>query len=235
MRRLGIIFCCGLAAAALIGVLIYFWTQDTPKYCRVRFGTEPHSDVIVATTSNALLLFRSGDARDTPERYPFNDGSLPEGVTIPAIRIGPLTNTDKRCSYSITSVSEMNAVEPSPRHALMIHVAIEGDTHFSQYCDVQLSDSPDNLKYAHFDGPLSVGPVTINGKVPPGTQLVIGGEATDVRAVVATLDAVGGCWTVSESGGDKFPSGVHPTVTVAFPSAEASTPLVHSFPLDQFC
>ncbi len=117
----------------------------------------------------------------------------------------------------------------------MLHVKIEGDAAFTQYCDVELSDTMHDMKYAHFDGPMSIGPVTVNWEIPSGTQLVIGSDSTDIRATVATLDKTLGCWTVVESGDDKFPEGVHPSVTVEFPSANSSAPILRTYALDEFC
>jgi hypothetical protein len=117
----------------------------------------------------------------------------------------------------------------------MLHVTTNHGTSFTQYCDVELTDRTLDMKLAHFDGPLSIGPVTINWEIPAGTEFVIGGEPTDIRANVATLDKTHGCWTVVESGDSKFPEGVHPTLTVEFPSEVLAAPLVMEYALDQFC
>jgi len=218
--------CFAIALATILGGSIYGLSRDSGKYCRVRFGTVNSIEVILKVTSDTVLLFRSGNIESTPERYPLN---LSEGVTIPPIDVG------NGVSYTITSISQCTDSESILRHALMIHVKIEGETSFTQYCDVELSDTTRNMKEAHFDGPLSVGPVTLNWEIPTGTQFVIGGDPTDIRTMVATLDKTSGCWTVAESGDDKFPEGVHPTVTVEFPAIESATPLVRTFALDKFC
>ena len=135
MRRIVIMLCTGIALASTVGVVIHQFSRDSTKYCRIRFGTATSHDVVLARTSDSLLLFRSGDTMSTPERYSLDDGSLPAGVTIPRIEVGNGT------SYTITSISEYEDDEPAHRHALILHTKIDGHASFTQYCDVELSGS----------------------------------------------------------------------------------------------
>lgn len=235
-RRFGTILCCAVATIA-IGVLIYRPTSGPPKYCRVRFGNEEMHEIIIASTTDSLLLFRSGDVKEKPERYPLKrlqstqgdvTWHLAFGVVIPPIDVG------EGASYRITDVGQSSDEVPVPRHNLFIHVEVKADISYLQCCRVELGDSVDQMRTAHFDGPLSVGPYPrkVTGKRVP---FVIGGEPIEIRANVGTIDKTGSCETYVKSGDVNFPEGVHPTVTVEFPTAGSATPIVCTYPLDQFC
>jgi hypothetical protein len=219
----------GFAVAFLLTAAITQGAKPAYKYCRVRFGDPPTIDLVLARSDDALLVYRDGDLDSKPERYPYAADRLAEGVTIPPIK------TRRGVTYAITSVSEYRETKPKPRHALLLFVTVEGQATFRQYCDVELRDSPEQLKMTHFDGPLAVGLSVSNWEIPQDLKLVIGGEPADIRAIVGTVDKADGCWTVVQSGDDQFADGTHPEVTVAFPSSVAGKTIVQAYPLDQFC
>jgi hypothetical protein len=218
----------GFAAILLIVGLMTYLLPDGRKYCRLRFGTPVAHEVILACDSRSIRLFRTGSLLATPERYPLVSGRLPKEVSIPPIR------TDGGKSYKINSISEDTDSGRDHRHSLMLNVSVEGDATFNQYCDVALVGKLDGCKLAHFDGPLSIGPVTVTW-VPVPMEFVIGGVPADVRATVGTLDKDRGCWTVVESDNDRFNEGGRPTVTIEFPTKQPGGSIVHTYPLDEYC
>ncbi len=230
MRRIVPLAC----SIALLMLAVFVGSQQSnvsgsTRYCRVRFGNHDSADIIVGRTNGTLLIFRSGRIDDNPERYAMPDDELDDTGMIPPIEAGGAT-------YTITSVSEFTMTEPRRRKSLMFNVTInDGETSYGQYCDVELIDSVDDLPYAHFDGPLAIDHVLLSWKVPSDIEFAIEGEPWDLRTTVGTVDESVGCWTVAETGEGKFPDGVYPTVTVEFPSANSDSPIVKTYPLDQFC
>ena len=103
----------------------------------------------------------------------------------------------------------------------MIYATVSGASEFEQYCNVNLSESPEDLKLAHFDGPLSVGPQTIFWELSDSFCLMAGDEPADLRATIGTIDKKRGCWTVARKHRGKqslFPDDTHPFVEVEFQS-----------------
>lgn len=208
-------------------------SNSVTKYCQLRFGPDGSQKVVLGWTSDTLLLFRSGDINGEAEEYPLTPrGEVafwnPDNGEIPAIESSGGT------SYKLGSISEYKDEGPAGMHALIVNVDVQGDAAFSQYCDVELLERGNELKYAHFDGPLKIQPQMINWKIQD-LELELGGEALDLRTNVGTMNAADGLWVVLASAEGLYPDGVHPTVKVEFPTAKPSEPVVETFPLDQFC
>ena len=226
-------FAGGVLFVACCAVGIFLWsnTHDDPRsFCKVRFGSMQRSDILIESTDSSLLIYRNGDVRSTPERYLISDASLADGVDIPSFEIENVT-------YKIFRCFEYYDETLPQRHAYMFHVKIKyDDFSYTQYCDVELVSDMDNLKIACFDGPLSVGPQTINF-VPAKYKFEVGGKPTDVRVVIGTVDKQKGCWTmVSVHDNDQcsFPDDVRPVATIDFPVAGSAT-ITKTYVLDQFC
>jgi hypothetical protein len=112
---------------------------------------------------------------------------------------------------------------------------------YHQYCDVSLAaGDPTTAHVSQFDGPLTVGPVTTNWKLPKDLALQRGSTPTTLRAVVGTMDRARGCWVVVDSHDEKqnprFPDGVRPEVEIVFPAqTKGQPPIVKRYALDQVC
>lgn len=198
--------------------------------CKVYFGGGDEHCILVGRTEDSLLIYRQGNVDAEPESYSMPSNRLGTDTTIPPFKFGGV-------SYSITGCNEFIDEEPKPRNSLMIYVNIEdGNFEFSQYCDVAMSAKTDSLEVARFDSRLTVGPATTN-YVPDPLIFNLGGEPTNVRACVGTVDQAAGCWTVvSVQNGDEcaFADGLRPTMNIEFP-AEGGKSLAKRYLLDEFC
>src|SRR5207248_245133 len=141
-----------------------------------------------------------------------------------------------RTRYVITAMSLIK--DPKGPPFLDVNVDIKGPLTYRQYCGVQLRGSAREASIAHFHGPLTVGPRTINWKLPPKLALEAGGTV-DLPAVVGTMDAKHGCWVVVRSHNGEasaFPKGVFPIVEVELPPrAPGGRPVKARYDLDKFC
>ena len=122
----------------------------------------------------------------------------------------------------------------------MVNVSIEATAKYKQYCDIrEMREDPSGAMLAHFHGPLTIGPRTINWKLPGTTVLKAGDDDFELNAVVGTMSAKHGCWVAVRSGeGERraFPKGVHPVAEIAFTPVNGEGKLVRQeFQLDQFC
>jgi hypothetical protein len=206
------------------------YESKAPKYALLLFGPEAKVRVWVVLDGDMVYLDRNADGDLTGEGECFAKASYCTKVKI--------ADPDGKTRYVITSMGVHRFGNPPEVH-LMINVDVKGPVAYRQYCDVQLRDSASKAALAHFHGPLTVGPRTINWKLPPGVALKTGEGPTDLHAVVGTMDAEHGCWVVVRSDdGDKsaFPKGVCPVVDVQFPPKMPGGPAVKKrYSLDEFC
>ena len=219
-----------LALGAVCAVLAVRWNAEDKTYCRIRLGNMGH-DIVLARSFDDVLLYRSGDINSVPEKYWLDQGCWSEGSTIPPIFAPDGTE------YSITAIHHYDDHKPRPRSGFMVDIeARKNGKTLHQYCDVELAAHQPDWKLAHFDTALAIVPVRFNWKLPPGLQFEIGGEPTEIRAHVGTMDQSAGCWTVIESSDRNFPGGrVHPTVKVQFPTEDSESPVIKEYVLDRFC
>jgi hypothetical protein len=160
-----------------------------------------------------------------------------------------IADPDGKTRYVITSLRPDTHYTPKARREraakgippeLLVKVSIKGPVEYRQYCDVQeMRDDPRKALIAHFHGPLTIGPRTINWKVPEGDVLKMGDNPSEVYAVVGTMSPKHGCWVVVCShDGDRaaFPKGVHPVLEIEFPPADPKgKPVRHRYELEKFC
>lgn len=150
-----------------------------------------------------------------------------------------LNDPDGHTTYTLSRFG-IYSVASGPKR-LVASVSIKGPLIYEQYCDLPLvARDPQSAKVAHFHGPLTVGPVTINWKLPKHLALRRGDKPTTLRAFVGTMDETRGCWVVIRSHDREqkpyFPRGVHPVVDVEFPAKSAELPAIRQqFPLDHVC
>jgi hypothetical protein len=212
-----------------------------PRYALLLFGPEAHLRVWVVLDGATLYVDRNGDADLTGKGKRFATEAECKGVEI--------KDPDRKTRYTIEAIqSDYSIYTPKARQErekkgippmLMVSVAIQGPVHYRQYCDLQMRDDPRQAMLAHFHGPLTIGPRTINWKVPRELALRTGENPPDMNAVVGTMSAKHGCWVVVRSHNkdrSAFPKGVHPVVEIEFPPADPhGKPVPRKYDLDQFC
>jgi hypothetical protein len=206
------------------------YASKSPKYALLLFGREAKLRVWIVLDGDVVYLDRNGDGDLTAKGARFAKTSDCTGIEI--------ADPDGKTRYVSTGLG----VYPDgtgPRGHLMVSVNIKGPLAYRQYCDAELRDSPSKAAIAHFHGPLTVGPRTINWKLPPQLALNAGDNPTDLAACVGTMDAADGCWVVARSHeGDKaaFGKGVCPVVEIEFRSQAPGGPAVkRRYLLDKFC
>lgn len=202
-----------------------------PLYALLLFGREARLRVWVVRDGESYYLDRDANGDLTGKDERFAKPTDCKGVT--------LADPDGKTTYVVTGLSGYEETKPVPRSALMVSVTVKGPVSYHQYCDVALADRPAKAGLAHFHGPLTAQPITVNWKVPPGVALKVGGPATDLRMLVGTLDEKAGCWTVVRSHeGERsaFPAGIHPQVTIEWPPATPGAErITQKATLKQFC
>lgn len=221
-----------LAAAGGIGICFAYFLTPT-QYCLLLFGPNAETRVWVEVHGKTIYVHR--DTLDSPaERISIGPDAEVRDLQI----VEP--NGENR--YVITSLSIQPLGDP-PKLELMVYLDVKGPVEFRQYCDVELRADPADAAVAHFDGPLTIGPRTINWKLPDGLKLVTGDKPTDLFANIGTMDAERGCWVVvqthmrtHESDKPEFPEGVFPMVEVEFPpKSSGEDPITRQYSLDKFC
>jgi hypothetical protein len=207
------------------------YKSRAPKYALLLFGREAKMRVWAILDGETLYLDRNGDGDLTGPGERFARVAECKDVEI--------ADPDGKTRYVITSVGHFTQPKP-PRSSLMVNVDVKGPLAYQQYCDVELRAGPRAAAaVAHFHGPLTAGPRTLNWKLPPKMALERGEKAPDLNAVVGTMDAKAGCWVVVRSHrGDKsaFAKDVCPLVDVEFPArAPGGPPVKKRYRLDKFC
>jgi hypothetical protein len=204
--------------------------QKSPKYALLLFGNEARLRVWLVLDGDTVYLDRNADGDLTAKDEHFARKEDCRDVEIP--------DPDRRTRYVIKYVSTFTDKKDN-REFLDVDVEIKGPLSYAQYCGVELTGHPREAKVAHFNGPLTMGPITINWKLPADLALVTGDTPTDLRGHVGTMSAEHGCWVVVRSHhGDAsaFPPGVCPVVDVEFPPKAPGGPTVKKrYKLDKFC
>jgi hypothetical protein len=207
------------------------YRSKAPKYALLLFGPQAALRVWVVLDGEEVYLDRNGDGDLTGKDEHFARLEQCKDVT--------LADTDGKTKYVVTGVSSFPDDRDKAQRHLMVNVDIRGPLAYRQYCDVRTAASPGKSALAHFHGPLTAGPRTINWKLPPGLTLATGDKPTDLPAVVGTMSAEHGCWVVvrSQKGNDcAFAKGVRPVLDVEFPpKAEGGKAVKKRYVLDGFC
>jgi hypothetical protein len=203
--------------------------ERSPKYALLLFGAEARLRVWVVLDGETVYLERNADGDLTGKGNRFPDLGSCKDVE--------LADADGKTRYLINGIS--THYEQPNVQSLDVGVEIKGPVSYRQYCGVELRGRPAEAQVAHFHGPLTMGPLTINWKVPASLVLVTGETPTVLRGHVATLNAEHGCWVVVRShNGDAsaFPADVCPVVDVEFPAkAPGAAPVRKRYRLDKFC
>jgi hypothetical protein len=206
------------------------YASKSPKYALLLFGREAKLRVWIVLDGDVVYLDRNGDGDLTGKGERFAKVSDCKDIE--------LADPDGKTRYVITRIG-LFADGDLPRARLYVEVDIKGPVVYRQYCATKLCASPTKAAIAHFHGPLTAGPYSINGKLPPQLTLTTGGDPTDLNACVGTVDDEHGCWVVVCSHrGDKsaFAPGVSPVVDIEFPAQKPGGAVVKKrYSLDKFC
>jgi hypothetical protein len=184
--------------------------REAPKYALLLFGKEAKLRVWMVLDGQAVYLDRNGDGDLTGKDEHF--------ARLEDCRDVELADPDGKTRYVIRHAGTFKDKDGT-REFLDVDIDVKGPLAYRQYCGVELRGRAREARVAHFHGPLTMGPLTIDGKLPAGLALVTGDQPTDLRGYVGTMDTENGCWVVARShNGDKsaFPEGVFPVVDVEF-------------------
>jgi hypothetical protein len=205
------------------------YRSKSPEYGLLLFGPRAKVRVWVVCDGETVYLDRNGDGDLTGKGERFAKASDCKNIEI--------ADPDGKTRYVITAVG-VHKFGKEPRH-LMVNVDVKGPVAYQQYCDLELRSSPKKAALAHFHGPLTAGPRTINWKLPPQIHLTPGDKPKELFALIGTLDARHGCWVVVRThAGDKclFGKGIRPAVEVEFaPKAPGGKRVKKRYELDKFC
>lgn len=205
------------------------YQSETPRYALLLFGREAPLRVWIVLDGETVYLDRDadGDLTDPDEHF----------ENVEACKDIKIADPDGKTTFTITRI-RMHEDKGPPRTYLMANVDINGPVSYRQYSSTYVDADSRKADIAHFHGPLTAGPITINYKVPENLALTIGEEPTDLRCLVGTMSDEHGCWVVVRShNGDKyaFPEGVHPRVKIEFPRKNGGPPITKDYILDEFC
>ena len=207
------------------------YQSRAPLYGVLLFGREARLRVWVVADGNTIYLDRNGDGDLTGKDERFAGPADWRNVE--------LADPDGKTRYRIEGAGVHRQTNPT-RTWLNVNVEVKAPgVTYRQYCDLEMRPRPREACIAHFHGPLTAGPRTINWKVPSGLTLVTGDKPTDLNAVVGTMSPKHGCWVVVRSdNGNKyaFAEGVCPVVDIEFPAKAPGGPAVKKrYKLDKFC
>jgi hypothetical protein len=206
------------------------YASKTREYALLVFGPEADVRVWVVLDGETVYLDGNADGDLTGKDERFEKAEECKNVEI--------ADPDGQTRYIVTRLNLHKQQDP-PRTQMMAYVDINGPVGYQQYCDAAMEENPEKAAIAHFHGPLTIGPRTINWKVPPELSLAVGEKAVDLYAMIGTMSAEYGCWVVvATHHGDKaaFAEGVVPVVDVEFlSSTPGAARLKKRYTLDKFC
>jgi hypothetical protein len=207
-----------------------FWVTR-PHYAWLTFGPEQRVRLLICDRGLWIATSRFVDGNRVGPVERFRAWGGLNGMT--------LDDPDGRTTYTITRAQNF-AARGDPV-AFMAYVDIDGPVAYQQYCDLSFAArDPQSARVAHFNGPLTAGPVTVNWKLPDGLALARGDDPTTLRALVGTMDAARGCWVAVSSQDEHlkpaFGNTIRPEVEIAFAApSEGQPPIIQRYVLDQVC
>lgn len=155
------------------------YQTNSPKYVLLVFGPQVRLRVWVVLDGETLYLDRNGNGDLTEPGERFDKDASCKDVEI--------ADPDRVTKYVVkTASSDYPTYTPEARRKrtaegippeLLVTVEIVGESRYWQYCDVQqMRDAPQKAMIAHFHGPLTIGPRTINWRLPTSTALHFGNQ-----------------------------------------------------------
>ena len=205
------------------------YESDEPLYALMVFGREAAFRVWIVLDGETVYIDSNGDGDLTAEDERF--------ATIKDCREVDLRVPVGKARYTIAAIGSYEHGEP-PKIHLMPSVKIAGPLEYEQYAGLTMENSPREANVAHFDGPLTAGPDTIDWE-SEGLKLTAGTKPSEIYGIVGTLDKEAGCWVVVQSHNGKeyaFQKGIVPQVEIEFPGEKPGDPVLKKrYPLDGFC
>lgn len=219
-----------IAALSLLFGLILSGQTQAPLHALLVFGREGKITIEVQLRGNAVWVDKNSDGRfDRAEKFANQDD----------IKDIEIRDPDGITTYVIDGIGFWKETASSPP-SLDANVRIQGSATYRQYCDAAMKPTNQPPAMAHFHGPLSIGATTINWQVSPRLALRSGDKPTDLGALIGTMNAEKGCWTVIRVHDHEdhwlLPEGAFPVVDVEFPAkTPGDPPIKRRFPLEGFC
>jgi hypothetical protein len=207
------------------------YQSGTPQYALLLFGPQAELRMWVVLDGETLYVDHNGDGDLTAAGEQFASAADVKDINV--------ASADGETRYVLRGMSR-HEDEKLARSSLMIDVEINGPVSWQQYCDVALAPSAREARLTHFDGPLVIGPRTINWKIPAELSLQTGDTPQELYALIGTMSAEHGCWTVvrvhDSEGESVFGDGVCPIAEIEFPSRNPGGATVkRAYPLSGFC
>jgi hypothetical protein len=197
-----------------------FYYFRKPAYALLVFGPQAKVRIWVVKAGDTVFIDRNGDGDLT--------GSGEKFASFQDVKDIEIADPDGKTRYVITSAG-VNENRENKALSLMVNVDVIGPVKYRQYCDVTLADGPGTARVAHFHGPLTIGPRTINFKIPEGSALKLGDDPTDLTGYIGTMGEKAGCWVVVCSESDErnaIPKDKHPVVDIEFPPKKPGSPTI---------
>jgi hypothetical protein len=217
------------------------YQTKTPRYALLLFGPQARLPVWVVLDGETLYvdLNSDGDLTGANERFAKESDFKPAEIADPDGKTRYVIDRIKTDYSFYTAEARLRREKAGTPPGLMAYVSIKGPVEYQQYCDiVEMKDDPRKAMLAHFHGPLTIGPMTINWKLPEGAAFRKGKNPPEFIANIGTMSERHGCWVVVRTcDGAKcmFPDGVRPVVEVEFPPSDPdSKPVQKSYPLTGF-
>jgi hypothetical protein len=204
------------------------YKSASPKYVLLLLGPSAKR-VWIVIDDDTVYIDRNSDADLTSKKDRF-EKAADHSILL------KIPDSDGKTSYVISNIQRYGA-DTAQSGKAFIGVMIFGSTQFKQYSDVDLADSPQTATLAHFNGPLTIGPATVEGKPDPSLKLQTGNRSTELRAMVGTWNEFGRpVVVVSEEGGREQFRGYLPMVDIQFPAKTTGEPPVRQrYLLDETC
>lgn len=204
--------------------------SDKPEYGLLLFGRQARLRVWLAIDGDTIYLDRNGNGDLTDDGERFEKQADCKDVEV--------KDADGQTRYVITDLRVYREKDSPP--SLSAEIAIHGRVAYQQYCDLTLAATPGKAAIAHFHGPLTAGPRTLNWKVVREVAALTPGEKPgNFHAWIGTMSEKHGCWVVVRTHeGEKclFADGVRPKVTIEFPAKSVGAPSIRrQYTLDEFC
>jgi hypothetical protein len=206
------------------------YKSGAPKYALLLFGPRA-KPVWLVIDGDTAYVDRNGDGDLTADDERIDDFATRKNELNTEI-----ADPDAHSKYAITRIGKPYSMGQPPVLQLSVYVDVVGPAKYRQYSDTPLEDSPKQVRIAHFAGPLTAGPRTINWKLSPKQSLHLGGSPNRVDAVIGTMDESHRCCS-DDNDRDKpaFPL-QFPVATIEFPpKMKDGSRVTQSYPLEKFC
>jgi len=203
-----------------------------PEYALLVFGPEARHRIWIVADGDTIYLDRNRDGDLTKADERFENGNDHRNIEF--------SEPDGKTRYVITRLRVDRDSDMKRPTSALVWIEIHGPLDYQQYSFPELGTSPGEAPVVHFHGPLTIGPCTSNGKVPPDTVLTTGDKPGELQAFVGTISERHKCWVAVVSHTSptvcSFADGVRPKLTIEFPQQDPNAPpITEQYSLDEFC